>query len=167
MFGEGLMMSAITGRTRHLFGPDAIVTTASLNGSAGVNVGAETGGLEVLRGSETGWYPINDVSSGVGLLDISLSLEVTKLYYSGSVRNIYANTFYGNRWEGNFSFVAGGSVGLNVIYSRLPSKEFVVGYGISYGIGAGPMFSGNINWGASGGNAKQLRDLINSGLGGY
>jgi RHS repeat-associated protein len=167
LFGEGLMMSAITGRTRHLFGPDAIATTASLNGSAGVNVGAETGGIEVLRGSETGWYPINDVSSGVGLLDVSLSLEVTKLYYSGTVRNIYANTFYGNRWEGNFSFVAGGSVGLNVIYSRLPSNEFVVGYGISYGIGVGSMFSGNINWGASGSNAKQLRDLINSGLGGY
>ena len=165
LFGQGIMMASITGRTRHIFGPDAISTSGSFNGSSGVNLGAETGGLLVLRGENAGLYPINDISLGIGTVDVSWGVEITKLYYSGSVANIYSETFYGTRVEANLSFDVGVSVGLNASYAYLPNNEFVIGVGYCVGVGfSATSVAGNVNWGASGANANQIRNAINREL---
>jgi hypothetical protein len=60
-FGEGLMMSSITGRTRHLFGPDAISMESVGDVSSGIGINLEKGGLFILRGKEQGLYSLNDL----------------------------------------------------------------------------------------------------------
>ena len=165
LFGQNFAASLITGRVRHMFGPDAISGSGSLNVSSGVNAGVEGGGLIVLRGNEKGLHPITDVSGGVGTIDVSLTAEATSLYYSGSVGNIKASTFYGTRWEGNFSIDVGISVGVNASYART-TGGFVLGIGPSIGIGASAsLISGNINWGASGANGQQAKAYIQEQLG--
>ena len=156
---------SITSRTRHLFSLDAISASGSANGSSGLNVRAETGGLLVLRGKAAGLYPINDISFGAGTVDISATAEITQLYYSGNVSNIDAQTFYSTRWEGNISVDIGFSVGVNASYANVANNEYVLGLGISVGVGvSATVVAGNVNWGASGSNAKQIRNAINHEL---
>lgn len=88
----------MTQQLRHLFGPDAISYVASLNASSLINLGAEKGKLLVLRGNQKGIHSLNEISGGLGGLDVSITGEMTKLYYSGSTNDISANTFYGARW---------------------------------------------------------------------
>jgi len=51
LFGEGLMVSSITGRTRHLFGPDAMSFDGTFDVSSGVAMGIEKGGLVTIHQS--------------------------------------------------------------------------------------------------------------------
>ncbi|MGI5914625.1 MAG: hypothetical protein ACOX5K_07915 [Bacteroidales bacterium] len=161
VFGEGLMMASITGKTRHLFGPDAIARTGGFSVSSGVHAGAETGRLRVLRGDDAGSYPLNDVGFGAGGIEGTLAYEKTNLYYSGAAANIKAETFYGLRWEGNFGAGAIAAIGYTGIYSALPNNEFVVGIGYSIGVGASPfILSISINWGAAGSNGSIIGNTI-------
>jgi len=161
MLGEGLMMASITGRTRHLFGPDAYTGTGSFNGSAGVNASAEVGGLYITRGKYEGFHPYVDGGIGVGTLEVSWTIEATKLYYSGIVSEITDNTFYGSRVEGNFSVnVCFITVGVTGLVSILKNKEFVIGLGMGFGVGVPNGPSGNINYGYAGKSAKHIYELI-------
>ena len=151
LFGEGVMMASVTGKTRHLFGPDAIARTGGFSVSSAVNAGAETGRLRVLRGDYPGSYPLNDVGFGAGGIEGTLTYEKVNLYYSGAISNIKAETFYDVRWEGNIGAGAIAAIGYTGIYSSLPNNEFVIGIGYSIGVGASPfILTMSINWGAAG-----------------
>jgi hypothetical protein len=166
VFGKGLAMASITGRTRHLFGPDATSYSLSLNGSAGVNVGAEGGALVVHRGIDKGIHSIVDFSAGIGGVDVSLTGETTDLYYSGNINSIKATNFYGSRVEGNISIGAFVSVGLNISYARLENSNYVLGIGTSFGVGVSATIAAfNINTGVSAVNASQAGKLIRNALG--
>lgn len=79
-FGEGLAMSAITGRTRHLFGPDARSFNLTVEGSHGGSMATEVGLLKILRGSEAGVYLMKDVGAGI-LTDIQVSAGIENSRY--------------------------------------------------------------------------------------
>lgn len=160
------IMGIITGEDRHFLGADAIALTLSLNASGGVNMGAEIGALVVLRGVEAGVYLLGDLSIGGGTVDVSLTMEFTYLYYSGSADLIMKNTFLEERWEGNLGVGAIVTGNLNVLYSRRESGEYVIGYGGGMGVGASAtIISGNINRGGSGSSVNQITESFKYGLG--
>ncbi len=162
-FGGGLAAAAITGKWRHLWKPDAVLHTISVNGTAGINVGIEGGVIEVTRGDEKGFYSAFDISGGLGGLDVSLTYEQTRLYYSGKAQNIKASTFYGPRLEGNVSIGVILSVGINFSVSFIDNNnEFVLGMGPSIGIGvSATALAFNLNYGVTAKNPAQARKIIN------
>ena len=148
VFGEGLMMASITGKTRHLFGPDAMSFAGTFDASSGVAMGIEKGGLVVLRGDKAGIYNLNDLGVGVGGITVSAGVEVVKLYTSSAT--VMKSHFYGPRYEANLSFTVGCvNIGGTAIYAR-HSQGFTIGYGVTIGVDAIPFNVGfNHNKGAS------------------
>ncbi|HRP34109.1 MAG TPA: RHS repeat-associated core domain-containing protein, partial [Agriterribacter sp.] len=144
LFGEGLMMASITGRTRHLFGPDAVSLEAVGDVSSGIGINLEKGGLFVLRGKESGLYSLNDLGVGIGGISISGGVEAMK-YYS-SAANVLKSQFYGNRYEGNLSItLASVNLGITGMISRdVGNGFFVIVLGYSLALDAMPF---NIGFG--------------------
>ena len=146
--GEGLMMAAITGRTRHFFGPIAIAISATGDVSSGVNVGIEKGKLIVLRGKENGIYDLNDLS--VGGVSASVGVEGVKMYTSTA--KVLKRHFYGNRYEANLS-ISGVHVnigGTGIFARHQNQQDFTIGYGFTIGLNALPFNIGfNLNSGAT------------------
>ncbi len=138
VFGRGLMMSSITGRTRHLFGPDAIAIAGTGDVSAGVNVGLEKGGLAVLRGKDRGLYSLNDMGVGIGGISVSGGVEFMRLYSSAA--QVSKGHFYGNRYEGNLSVtVFDVSVGVTGTYSKHSTGGgYTIGMGYTLSLDAIP-----------------------------
>lgn len=163
LFGDGLMIASITGRTRHLFGPDAVSLAGTVDGYSGIGVGIEKGGLILLRGEEAGIYGFNDLGVGVGGLTISAGTEVVKLY--SSAQKVMKSHFYGPRYEANLSFtVANVNIGGTSIYAR-HSEGFTIGYGVTLGFDAMPFNIGfNFNRGASGQNLHQLTNELRKAI---
>ena len=121
--------------------------------------------LAVLRGKDAGFDTISDIGIGIGTVDASLTLEITKLYHTGTISDIEVNDFYGIRIEANAGIDVGFSVGVNYtrseVYRGGVHTHTVYGAGSSVGYGASAtFFSGNINWGASGRNLHHVRELI-------
>lgn len=160
VFGEGILWSSLTGEIRHLFGQDANVGTLSLNGSSGVNVGVETGAIEILRGNDKGIHPITDVSTGIGGVEVTLTVELMKLYYSGSLKTLTLDKFYGPRYELNVGLADIIAGGITAIYSPVAKGEYVFGYGAGIGIGVSPIGYFNVNYGASGKNPQHIRNIL-------
>lgn len=148
---------------RHLCGEDARAYVATHGTGAAVTAGVETGGLQVLRGDDKGWHPLNDASLGVGSVGLNVGGEFTKLYYSGSKNNLNANRFYGYRHEIvlSASLGIGFSGSFNAVYSRNVDNMggFVIGWGGR--IGAGVFNAGaEYNFGASGSSFKNIKKMI-------
>lgn len=161
LLGEGLMMSSITGRTRHLFGPDAIAIAGTGDVSSGVSVGIEKGGIVVLRGNERGIYSLNDVGIGIGGITVSAGAEVMRLYSSAG--KVLRSHFYGNRYEGNLSVtIFDVSVGVTGTLSR-HSDGYTVGLGHTIGLDAMPFNIGfNVNKGVTTQYFHQLNSIKNA-----
>lgn len=114
-FGEGIAMSALTGKTRHLWGPDARSFNITAEGSFGGTMGVEAGLMQILRGSDAGYYLMQDQGAGM-LTDIQVSagVENSRYYYSGSKNTLKRTTFEGLRTEGNFNVTVLPSVSFGV-----------------------------------------------------
>lgn len=96
-------------------------------------------------------------------MDASITIEGTNYYYSGAENNLKAGHFSGVRREANFSMDVGFSAGVNAIYApNVDGKgNFIVGIGPSVGVGVSPtLYSGNLNWGASGTDLRKTRSYI-------
>ena len=141
---------AITGRYRHLFGPDAVAM--SVNGSAGIgaSVKLEAGGLFILNGLDAGEiYMYEDKGVGPSLASASGNVGMTKLYYSGP-GNFHHDVFLGARYELNVGVDVGIGIGGSGIYSSLKDGQFVIGFGFSVGVGvSATAFDGNLNYGTT------------------
>ena len=150
--GQDIMIASITGRARHLFGPDAIAFAATLDLYFGTGAGFEKGGLVILRGKDQGLYDFNDIGVGPGTPAFGVGAEAVKLY--SSAYNVLKSHFYGPRWEGNISAsVSAVSLGAAATFAtHAGGKGFTIGLGYSLGLSALPIpiFGGiNINRGAS------------------
>ena len=154
VFGKGLMMASITGRTRHLFGPDAETCEIVADASAGMNVGLEVGGIRILQGPDKGSYPMTDLGIGAGTFTASVGLESVEFYSTESV--VTKGDFEGARWETNGSIsVCGISIGGSIVRSnhydnngRITGRTY--GIGISIGFDAMPFnASVNVNYGGT------------------
>lgn len=159
-FGEGLMMSSITGRTRHLFGPDAISMESVGDVSSGIGINLEKGGLFILRGKEQGLYSLNDLGVGIGGITVSGGVEVMKYYDSAA--NVLKSHFYGNRYEGNLSLtVCSANVGVTGVVAR-HSDGFTIGYGSTFALDAIPFNIGfSLNKGVTTQSFYQLNTISN------
>lgn len=88
-------------------------------------------------------------------MDKGVSVGATNLYFSGKSNRIAAGTFTGFRVQLTVGVSSGGEIGGSFSYSRVDKSNFVLGYGLSAGFGAGisPFpgagLSGNINYGYS------------------
>ncbi|MBN2612907.1 MAG: hypothetical protein JXB00_15230 [Bacteroidales bacterium] len=162
-FGEGLMMASITGRTRHLFGPDAFSVSGTFDVSSGISLGIEKGGLIILRGSEAGIYNLNDLGVGIGGVSVEVGAEFVKLYTSAAT--VMKSHFYGFRYEGNLSFTYSCiNFGGTFIYAK-HEQGFTIGYGATIGLDAIPInVSFNLNKGASTQYFHQLTPEIKKAL---
>jgi len=165
LFGDNIAASLVSGRVRHMFGPDAISYSATLSTGSAVTVGVEGGALNVLRGGDKGWHSLADASLGGGHVGLGVGGEFTKLYYSGSRSNITVGRFYGTRTEIvlSASLGAGPSVSANAVYSRNVDGMGGFTFGWGGGLGVGVLnVGGEINWGASGRNGNHVKQLINN-----
>lgn len=160
VFGDDVAAALITGKDRHLFGPDARAWMATFGTGSAVTASIELGKLEILRGSEKGVHPICDASGGLGHSGLSVGGEFTKLYFSGNLSDIKASTFYGPRFEfnGSLSLGAGMGISANAIYSQTKGG-FVIGWGAGLNVGVYNI-GAEINWGASGKNFQDVKKFI-------
>ena len=147
-FGQNIAMAAITGRTRHIFGPDATAISGNISAGVGLGISAEKGALFMLRGQDAGKiFAFDDWGLGASLASASGSIEICKLYYSGN-SDFSKDVFYGTRLEANLAVDAGISVGVTGLYSSLDNGNFVIGLGANAGVGASlTILDVNINFG--------------------
>jgi RHS repeat-associated protein len=136
--GKGIMMAAITGRTRHLWGPDAVLLARTLDMSAGGTVAGEAGALMILRGEDRGLRWAFDGGTGVATeVGMSTGIELSEYYYSGRVRNLNRNSFMGSRTEFNLNFTALPfvSAGVTVSYAEsFHGRMYSVGLTVQAGL---------------------------------
>jgi len=141
-FGDNLAASLITGKTRHLFGPDAVTLTGGYSMGAGFATDAEIGGVLALRGSDAGQIaPIFDAAVGAGL-DFSLSLKHSKFYYSGRASDFKLSFLGGVRYEANLSANFAVKFNRSASYGSINvggTNQFVLGLGRSIGVSAIPL----------------------------
>src|SRR5690554_510047 len=84
-----LNMSMLTGKDRHLYGPDAVVFTKTVEGGAGVGGTVGFGIIVFTRGEHKGKaYRLTDAGAGISSIDISTVFTVQGLYYSGSLGDL-------------------------------------------------------------------------------
>lgn len=153
--GRGLMVAAYTGRTRHMFGPDAKAYAVTTETTAGISLGFDKGLIHVLRGKDEGWYRYTDTSAGVGIVSANISAESVDLYSSSPDNFIALNDFLGPRTEFSLSAtVFGVGVGKSVSYSQHRDMQgklsggYTLGFGTSLGFDAIPFkVNGNLNSG--------------------
>jgi RHS repeat-associated protein len=154
--GENFAAALVTGRVRHILGPDAIHFTAGFEIGLAPLFDIKFGKLLVLRGKYAGSLK-NLWEFGVGGgLEMGVGVGDTKLYYSGSSKLISPETFTGFRIQGVVSGSIGIEVGKSISFSRINKKDFVLGIGNSIGVGLGVLpgeigvgLSGNITYGYS------------------
>lgn len=167
VFGKGLMIASITGRGRHLFGPDARTAEIVLDASAVTNVGIEIGGIEIFEGPDKGWHSYIDLGIGAGGFTASVGLESVEFYSSEATVTKY--DFSGSRWEANAGVsVFGVSVGGSVVYSEHRTNlgiktGYTIGIGTSIGMDIMPFnISGNVNYGGTtiGGNTISKNNTL-------
>lgn len=131
----------ITGQSRHLFGPDAIYTSATLSVSPiAAGFSGAVGHIHILYGRNAGLsLAINVSSLGLMWQGASTTADLTKLYYSGSTTQFNQtgfNAFYGKGYELSMGFGAYGLSGsLNFSYASSTFGNFTIGVGGSFGIG--------------------------------
>jgi RHS repeat-associated protein len=151
MLGPNIAAASVTGRTRHLFGPDAIALTGTVDIALAASIDGEVGKLTILRGSDQGSFPLSDFGIGVGF-GVSIGGEIVNLYSSAS--RVIKSHFYGIRAECNLGVaIAGIGVGVTGLYSKHSiGNGFTIGYGMNVSIGMPfpVLINGNINYGYSG-----------------
>lgn len=146
-FGENLAATAITGKFRHLFGPDAVLYSGDVTSAMGLGAKMEKGYLITLRGKQAGGEWIEGVAGVTGLPTFSGEISQTKLYYSGKINNIKVSTFTGKYYEFNAGATMGISVGAHVSYSKVQNtNNFVLGIGYNLGVGFNPVYGLDINF---------------------
>ena len=157
VFGRGVMMESITGRTRHLFGPDAIARAVTADISVGEAFGGEVGSVEILVGKDKGFHYYKDLGVGAGVPTASFGVEVVDMYSSSSLSEVSIDDFSGPRWEINGSLTAYGfGIGITGVLSEhydesgMNPKGFTIGVGRSINVDAVTCkASFNINYGIS------------------
>lgn len=84
VFGKGLAISLVTGRMRHVFGPDAIAGEVEIGAAAGpAGIRAAKGGVYALVGPNKGkFYSFTEFGNGAGW-DAVLGVSATEFYYTG------------------------------------------------------------------------------------
>lgn len=165
VFGKGLMIASITGRTRHLFGPDAIAAAVTVDASAGVAMSVEGGGITILIGKDKGFHTYTDLGMGAGGLTSAVGMELVKLYSSSSNTEVGIEDFSGSRWEMNLSLPV--LFGATAVYSERYNNSgvksgFTFGYGISLCLDFMPdvlPVNFNVNYGAT--NVGDIHGLNN------
>ena len=144
-----LAAAAITGQSRHLFGPDALYTSGSLSVSPiGPAISASFGKLMILYGANAGVVQRVGVSAlGLMVPGASATADFTKIYYSGNTtefNRIGFGAFYGPGIEVSGGAGAyGGTMSLNFSWAPTSDKHFIIGIGISGGTGT-PGLGGGI-----------------------
>ncbi len=136
-FGINMQAAVITGRIRHLFGPDATILSGSAAAGFGLGLKGEKGALFIERGKDKYQiFEVDDVGVGGSTPSASAGVSITRLYYSGNA-NFDHTVFLGNRWETNIGVDALIGVGVSAIYSEVPNSggNFVIGVGITGGVG--------------------------------
>lgn len=96
VFGKGLAIASMTGRTRHLWGPDAKAYAGSLEVSAGIATSAEVGGIEIFVGKYKGFHPYSEIGMGAGGLSTSLGVDMIEMYSTSSVSEVQLDDFSGS-----------------------------------------------------------------------
>ena len=165
---KGFIIACCTKQPRHILGPDALVGSITMDGSSGIAMSAEGGGIAVLVGGDRGFYSYADLGVGVGLVTSSMGIELVEMYSSSTTDEVKLSDFSGSRWEGNASFAAFGiNLGITAIYSNR-YDEYGNNSGFTLGIGAtvgGDLIpfkiNVSINYGAtSTGNVRGLPDEL-------
>ena len=110
-FRGRLAISIITGRLRHLIGPDGFIFSSIANLSGIISTEIEGGGMFVRIKDGMVAVPFRELGVGLGWVEASVSEGITELYHSGLISEISIDDYYGIRWEGNVGVEAGVSFG--------------------------------------------------------
>jgi len=139
-FGEGLAASLVTGKVRHMFGPDATGFYGSGDAAAGGGGHAQKTGVLMRRGKQAGSFFAMDESGMHAGLELGVSAGIENYYYSGSTSSFTINSLAGYAWQAGASVGLGSiDVGASISYARSGSngQHFVLGFG--YDIGWSPL----------------------------
>ena len=139
VFGTGLAMAAITGRTRHLFQSDASSFGVTGDASYVMSATGEKGVLWLKNGKDAGFYVMTDKGFGA-VTDVSVSagIELSEYYFSGPLSELTIDVFKGFRMEYNLNVSLFGyfGAGLTVVHANAPKTDYsVYGIGITGSIG--------------------------------
>ncbi|MCE2935794.1 MAG: DUF6443 domain-containing protein [Cyclobacteriaceae bacterium] len=169
--GKGLMMASITGRTRHLFGPDGVQVGGVGDLAFGGAVTGEISIYTLLRGKSAGVYVFSDVGFGmISDIGFSLGLEVSEFYFAGPLQKLVPDTFTGFRTEANLNFtllpsISIGATGLYSTYEGYP--VYAIGVTLTGGasafdaLGLPATFGVNQGWTKIDAEIIQFRRLFN------
>ena len=167
---KGLAIAMVTGRIRHMFGPDAIAGAITMDANSGIALSAEGEGLYVLVGKDKGFYSYADLGAGAGLVSVSAGVEFVELYSSSATSEVKLTDYTGPRLEVNYSVTALNiNIGATAIYSDRYDANgvktgYTIGIGLAVGVDANPFkVGGNINYGASSTDGiRGLSDELNN-----
>ncbi|MEL6989140.1 MAG: RHS repeat-associated core domain-containing protein, partial [Bacteroidota bacterium] len=135
-FGEGLAVSLVTGRARHILGPDAQGLFIAGDVAAGGGAHAQKTEVSMKRGPQAGERFTIDGSGLHAGYELGVSAGGENYYFSGSTQSFTINNLTGYGWQlagsaGAFTLDVGGSV--SYAKSGLNGDQFVIGVGRSIG----------------------------------
>ena len=145
VFGKGLAIASMTGRTRHLWGPDAKAYAGSLEVSAGIATSAEVGGIEIFVGKYKGFHPYSEIGMGAGGLSTSLGVDMIEMYSTSSVSEVQLDDFSGSFEKISLSgtvlpFVSiGASASISYHQGNANNLGFTIGIGHSVSLDPMPV----------------------------
>jgi hypothetical protein len=137
---DDIAMSVITGKTRHLFGPDAVGLGGNLEAAtaaAGSSLGVDA--ILIKRGPHKGEIiAIGSAALAAGF-DVSASVVVTKYYFSGSLKFLKPSSFEGSFLSISAAFTFGIDIGAKASWSYVETvkNNFAYMYSLSYSLGVG------------------------------
>lgn len=129
MFGEGLAVSMVTGKMRHIVGPDAVGADVGVDVAGGGGGHAHKIQVLMLRGKESGSTYTLDESGIHGGLAFGASVGLTRYYYSGLTTQLDHTAFFGRSWELTLSF----GIGVAASYANSTYNNKVYSFGTSFG----------------------------------
>ena len=136
IFGEGLAASLLTGRMRHILGPDATGFFGSGDVAVGGGAHAQKTGVLIRRGKQSGKMFSVDESGLHAGLELGGSVGSENYYYSGKVSQFTVSNLQGYSWQTNISVGIGTlDAGGSFSYARSGpnNSEYVLGYGVDIG----------------------------------
>lgn len=148
-FGKNIAMASITGRLRHVTGPEARGYFWNFSGVAVAGLQVQPEAINILRGTEKGtWLAGGSLAAAAGF-DVSTAVGSTQYYYRGNKNEINSTTFNGFYQGINLAVSFGVDFGFSasIAYSSLKSfKPFTIPISGSLGFGVpvpGTIFCGS------------------------
>jgi len=119
------------------------ITWALVGSSEGIMAGQATpaGFGLILRGPDRlNVFGFSAAGAGAGWIGADGSIASMYFFYTGDIENFSRFSLQGQSWEASVSFGEGLSAGVNIAFAQDRTGAYIIGIGISGGVGISPTF---------------------------